>query len=117
MKKMQDETKLITVNGKQVYLDSEYLSREKLRAMARTIGCEAEFMQMYSKWMTAVSRCGNPIERRAMQEMGILEMSNLLDGSTGVGLGGKIIVNGKTVAETAPLPAATEDKDKKDVGR
>jgi hypothetical protein len=117
MKKMQDETKLITVNGQQAYLDSEALSREKLRAMARTIGCEAEFMQMYSKWATAVSRCGNPIERRAMQEMGILEMSQLLDGTTGVGINGVITVNGKTVAETAPLPATTEKKDEKDVGR
>jgi hypothetical protein len=117
MTKTQDGTKLVTINGQSAYLDSEELSREKMRAMARTIGCEAEFMQMYSKWATAVSRCGNPIERRAMQEMGILEISNLLDGTTGVGLGGKIVVNGKTVAEKAPLPTTTKDKDEKDVGR
>jgi hypothetical protein len=113
MKKLQDETKLLNVNGKQVYLDSEYLFREKLRTMARTIGCEAEFIQLYSKWMTAVSRCGNPIERQAMQRMGIMEISNLLDGSTGVGSGGKIIVNGETVAAEPEIV----DKDETDVGR
>ena len=86
------------LNGEAVHIDDERTYRNKLEMMARTIGCLREYQQIINKFDGLVRGCTNEQERKAIAAMGILEIHNLLNGSTSTGFGGKLIVDGQIVA-------------------
>ncbi len=74
------------VNGKLEKVLDETSYRVKLQTMARTIGCEKEYLIWQDKYDRLLRTCKNKSEYKAIQAMGVKELSDLLDnGNVGVG--------------------------------
>ena len=81
------------------YLIPERDYRLRLIEEAKWKGCEFELRQLFDKWDRIMKNCDDESERIAMGKLGILEVSNLLDGRY-LGRGGNIIIGGE-VAKTS----------------
>jgi len=77
------------INGKMEKVLDESDYRRKLQTMARTIGCEKEFLIWQDKYDRLLRTCKNKSEMKAIQAMGVKELSDLLDNGH-VGTGGDI---------------------------
>lgn len=74
------------IGGKTEKVLDEECYRTKLQTMARTIGCEREYLIWEDKYDRLLRNCKNRSEYKAIQAMGVKELSDLLDnGHVGVG--------------------------------
>lgn len=89
---------IIDHNGNKAVLVDEKEYRKRLLAEARFKGCEIEMLQIFNKYDTLLRNCGNMQEAKAIGAMGVMEVSNLLDGKD-VGKGGSLIIDGKVAIE------------------
>lgn len=60
-------------------LMSEQATREQLIAVGRDNGIELEIRALFNKIDNALRNCTNPVERKAISEMGVLELNKLFD--------------------------------------
>jgi hypothetical protein len=86
-------------NGEKVQVLDEQTSRKNWLVMARTLGCEAELRQIFTRYDNLLQNCRNPQERQAIAAMGIIEVSNLLDNGY-LGIGGDLTVGGVKVKDS-----------------
>jgi hypothetical protein len=84
-------------DGTYVIPERDY--RLRLIEEAKWKGCEVELLQLFDKWDKVMRNCTNEEELKAMGKLGVLEVSNLLDGRY-LGRGGNLIIGGE-VAKTS----------------
>lgn len=91
----KDRFTMMTINGRQERVLCEEDYRKKLLIVARTLGCEKDWLICLDKYDRLLRNCHNQSEVQAIQAIGIKELSDILD--TGyVGVGGEVfIVNQK----------------------
>lgn len=82
--------------GKKVPLVEEDEYRKRILAEARFKGCEIEILKIFEKYDTILRNCGNAQEAKAIATMGVMEVSDMLDGKD-LGHGGSLIVDGSKV--------------------
>jgi hypothetical protein len=87
------------VNGQRAEVSNEAESRNITLALARTLGCEMELRQIFSRYDTLLKNCRNLQERKAISAMGVQEISNLLDNQY-LGKGGSVTVGGQVIVES-----------------
>lgn len=90
--------KLINMNGEEVYIVDERAYRESLIREARFKGCETEMKIIFDKYDRLLRNCTNMKEAEQIGTLGVMEISNLLDGGD-VGIGGALIINNKEVTK------------------
>jgi hypothetical protein len=85
-----DNFTYMNINGRteRVLCEDDY--RKKLLIVARSIGCEREWLQMLDKYDRLLRNARNESEVRAIQAIGIRELSDLLDNGY-VGLDGSVL--------------------------
>ena len=64
-------------NGKKLMSEKE--TREQLIAVGRDNGIEMEIRAIFNKIDNSLRKCTNPEERKAISEMGVLELNKLFD--------------------------------------
>ena len=90
-----------TIETAPIVLD-EKTYRGNLRMIARRMGCEQELLQIFSKYDGYLRNCTTQNEKEAIAKMGALEVLRLTDNGD-VGVGGKLILDGKTLVENLPI--------------
>lgn len=81
-----------TVEGRLEKVLEEVDYRKKILLVANTLGCKIEMQALFDKWDGLLKTCKNASEIRAMQIMGIKEISDLLDNGY-MGVSGSLIVH------------------------
>src|SRR5271170_3382210 len=104
---MKDPKKIKLINGKAVEVDDEATYRRKLAYMANTLGCRKELDLLLEKYDGILKRCGNEQERTAIKALALTELNALFNGSTSVGYGGDLTLDGKVIVEQK----LTKDRD------
>lgn len=107
---MKDPNKIKLVDGKVVEIDDEVTYRRKLAYMANTLGCRKEFDLLLEKYDNVLKRCGNEQERTAIKAIALTELSALFNGSTSVGYGGSLTLDGKVVVSQKLTEGKDNDK-------
>lgn len=107
---MKDPKKIKVIDGKAVEVDDEVTYRRKLTYMANTLGCRKEFDLFLEKYDGILKRCGNDQERAAIKAFALTELNALFNGSTSVGYGGSLTLDGKVVVSQKLIGDKDNDK-------
>ena len=94
---MKDPKNIQLINDQVVEIDDEATYRRKLSYMANTLGCRKEFDLLLEKYDGILRRCGNEQERAAIKALALTELNSLFNGSTSVGFGGNLTLDGKVI--------------------
>lgn len=98
------------IGNQTVEIDDERTYRKKLGLMANTLGCRKELDLLLKKYDGVLRRCSNEQERVAIKVLAMTELNELFNGSTSVGYGGNLTLDGKVII-------SQELKKEKDDGR